>query len=116
MDEQECSRIYQQTFVPSIHVTRLTARHSLGKLRLATAEMPTQLCGMAQRIGYTGRGADDLAIYRLKIHLQNGRYMTLSDLFVVEQGKFLLYENWLSLDKRGTGEQCTEAERVKDVL
>ena len=83
------------TYVPTINIRRITAKHTLGRLPIATIDEPECVCGMARRIGYTGRNATDLAIYRLKVRLaQQSSVTTLSTLFVVDEGRFIDYEQW----------------------
>lgn len=83
------------TYVPAVNITRITAKHTLGRLPITSIDAPEYICGMARRIGYTGRSATDLAIYRLKVRLnQQSGVTTLSTMFVVDDGKFIDYEQW----------------------
>ena len=83
------------TFVPMVKVSRITAKHTLGRLPIATLDTPESSCGMARRVGYTGRNASDLAIYRLKVKFdRQNAVMTLPLLFVVDDGKFIDYQEW----------------------
>jgi hypothetical protein len=85
----------QHTYVPVIAITRATLKHSWGRIGVATAAMPDQLCGEARRIGYTGKGDDDLALYRLKIKLGGGLpTVTLPGLYIIESNRFVDYELW----------------------
>ena len=83
------------TYIPAVKISRITAKHTLGRLPIATIDEPGCVCGMARRIGYTGRNATDLAIYRLKVRLaQQSSVTTLSTMFVVDEGRFIDYEQW----------------------
>lgn len=90
------------TFIPLASVTRITAKHTLGRLPIATVDAPQCVCGMARRIGYTGRNASDLAIYRLKVKLGSESVVTtLPTMFVVDKGRFIDYEQWRQSDSVG---------------
>ena len=85
----------QQTYVPAIGIARATLKHSWGRMGVATSATPDQVCGEARRIGYTGKEDDALALYRLKIKLGNGLpTVTLPNLYLVEEGRFIDYEQW----------------------
>ena len=76
-------------------ITQITARHTMGRVLIALADKPEQVCGVARRIGYTGTHDNDLAIYRLKVREhENANAMTLSTLFVVDGGLFVDYHVW----------------------
>ena len=93
---QQEQNITTFTFVPMAKVSRITAKHTLGRLPIATLDAPDCSCGTARRIGYTGNHAQDLAIYRLKVRLgpQTG-VTTLPTMYVVDEGKFIDYEEWV---------------------
>src|SRR5437762_4353176 len=85
----------QQTYIPTVVIGRITLKHSLYRLPIATANAPDQICGVAQRVGYTGKQENDLAIYRLKVKTGNNLpVITLPGFFVLEQGIFVDYEQW----------------------
>jgi len=94
-----------QIFVPSISIKSITVRHTLGRLLVAPHGSPTNVCGIARRIGYTGKRDHDLAIYRLKIKtLTHKAFVTLPMLFVVEGGIFVEYEQWKKNNQENTEE------------
>ena len=83
------------TFVPMVKVSRITAKHTFGRLPIATMDTPECSCGMARRVGYTGKDACDLAIYRLKVKFdRENTVLTLPFFFVVDDGKFIDYQKW----------------------
>ena len=83
------------TFVPMVRVGRITTKHTLGRLPIATLETPECSCGEARRVGYTGKNVNDLAIYRLKVKFaKQGIVRTLPLFFVVDDGKFIDYTTW----------------------
>jgi len=85
----------QQTYIPIVAISRITLKHSLYRLPVATAAAPDKVCGVAQRVGYTGKQENDLAIYRLKIKTGiNPPVLTLPGFFVLEQGIFVEYDQW----------------------
>ena len=90
----------QQIYIPAVGISRITVKHSLPRLPVATAKTPDQVCGVAQRVGYTGTQDNDLAIFRLKIKAgQNLPVITLPGFFVLEQGVFIDYEQWCANSK-----------------
>jgi hypothetical protein len=104
----------QLTYAPAITITDATLRHSMQKLPLIIVGKPDRICGMAQRIGYTGNKDDDLAIYRLKIKVGEDKVtITLPGFFVIEEGIFKDYEQWC--DNRKT-KRATSKQNKKDVL
>ncbi len=85
----------QETYRPAVPITQITARHTMGRVLIALADKPEQVCGVARRIGYTGTHDNDLAIYRLKVREhESANAMTLSTLFVVDGGLFVDYNVW----------------------
>ena len=85
----------QQTYIPAVAISRITLKHTLYRLPVATRDAPDHICGLAQRVGYTGTKENDLAIYRLKVKIGNHLpVMTLPGFFVLEQGIFVDYEQW----------------------
>ncbi len=103
----------QLTYVPAVAITHVTLRHSLQKIPVVIAGQPERICGMAQRIGYTGNGGDDLAIYRLKVRAGSDLpTITLPGFFVIEDGIFKDYERWC--DNRKTKGARSEQSK-KDV-
>jgi hypothetical protein len=84
------SQIYLPAVVPIVG----TFKHSYRKVALARLETPNQLCGVAQRVGYTGTLATDLAIYRLKVRQSpDHRSVLLPGFFVFEEGVFRAYQD-----------------------
>ena len=93
----------QQIFVPAPPIQRITIRETLGRIQVASLKQPGYVCGVARRTGYTGKGNEDLATYRLKIKVEGSKaFMTLPSIFVVENGIFLDYEAWHSNQQRET--------------
>ncbi len=85
----------QETYIPTVAITKITARHTMGRIPIALADNPNCVCGMARRVGYTGTGDCDLAIYRLKVKAHaNSNAMMLPTLFVVDEGLFVDYDVW----------------------
>ncbi len=85
----------QHIYIPAIAITRATFKHSWNKLPVATMIAPEQICGIARRIGYTGKDANDLALYRLKIRPGNGlSTVTLPGIYIIEDALFQDYEDW----------------------
>ncbi|MFL5627056.1 MAG: hypothetical protein ACJ788_15860 [Ktedonobacteraceae bacterium] len=100
MDSQQLAPL-QQTYIPVIALASATLRHSLRRLEIATIHTPDHVCGMAQRIGYTGGQANDLAIYRLKVKGRNIiSSITLPGFYVIENGVFVEYEQWQQAESR----------------
>ena len=95
--DKRADALTHQVFVPTPPVQRITTRQTLGRLQVAPLKQPEAVCGVARRTGYTGKGNEDLATYRLKIKREGSReFMTLPSIFVVENGIFLDYETWHS--------------------
>lgn len=82
-------------YMPAIAVRGATFKHSLAKLEVTVMNEPNEICGMAQRVGYTGSRETDLAIYRLKIRSRHYRStITLPGFYVIHDGLFIDYERW----------------------
>jgi hypothetical protein len=93
--ERQSMPLRQATYVPAVSINQITAKHAMGKVFIALATAPDHICGIARRIGYTGNQDNDLAIYRLKVKIgQGSSVVTLPNLFVVEGGMFVDYEEW----------------------
>ena len=93
--KQDTQELGQQTYIPVDEISQITTQHMLAKVLVATREHPEDVCGMAKRVGYTGKSNNDLAIYRLKVRDGASRVVfTLPNLFVVEEGVFKEYEAW----------------------
>ena len=91
-----------KVYVPSIAISEATFKHSLAKLEVAVLHAPDEICGIAQRVGYTGSKDTDVAIYRLKIRGVRFRStITLPGFYVIDKGIFTDYELW-SKDHRTT--------------
>ncbi len=85
----------QHIYIPAVPITRATMKHSWHRLPVATSAAPEQICGEARRIGYTGKSASDLALYRLKIKMGHGLpTTTLPGLYIIDDGVFQDYEQW----------------------
>lgn len=85
----------QNAYVPLITILDATYRHSLSKLQIAAMDAPDQLCGIAQRVGYTGSRDSDLAMYRLKVRNRNSRStITLPGFYIIKDSMFIDYERW----------------------
>jgi hypothetical protein len=94
--------VLPQTYIPYIAMMSATLRGSLRRLEVAAMSAPEQICGTAQRVGYTGNQLQDLAIYRLKVKGSNGcSQVTLPGFYVIENGAFVEYEQWQGLRGRG---------------
>src|SRR5579884_729082 len=92
-EQVQARRIY----IPAVSILRATYRKSWGKIPVATMDAPDQICGLAQRVGYTGKLDDDLAIYRLKVRIgQLSPVLTIPGFFVIEEGIFEDYDLWLA--------------------
>lgn len=101
----------QQIYVPVIATVSATLRHSLRKLEITTTHMPEQICGIAQRIGYTGNQRQDLAIYRLKVKGKRSfSSITLPGFYIIENGVFVDYEQW----QRNTEDKWTSTKLNED--
>jgi hypothetical protein len=87
--------VTQTVFIPTPPITRITVKHMLGKISVSPLSSPGDVCGIARRVGYTGKCSDDLATYRLKIRMGRTKFFeTLPSVFVVDDGIFLDYNEW----------------------
>ncbi len=94
MNEQT-QGLAQQIFVPLVPTRSITIKYTLGKLLITSLNKPGEVCGVARRVGYTGKHSDDLATYRLKIRVAGMKtFTTLPSVFVVDDGIFIDYEEW----------------------
>ncbi len=85
----------QQIYTPAVGIARITTKHAMGKVFVTALNAPDHICGIARRVGYTGKQDSDLAIYRLKVKTDPlSPVTTLPKLFVVEGGVFVDYEEW----------------------
>jgi hypothetical protein len=85
----------ENIYIPAITVNQATFRHSLSRVQIAVLQAPERICGIAQRVGYTGSQDKDLAMYRLKVKAGNDLpTITLPAFFVIENGVFVDYEQW----------------------
>lgn len=92
-EQAQAHRIY----VPAVSISCATYRKSWGKIPVATMNAPERICGLAQRVGYTGKLDSDLAIYRLKVRAsQSSSVLTIPGFFVIEDGVFKDYDLWLA--------------------
>jgi hypothetical protein len=91
-EQAQARRIY----IPAVPILRDTYSKSWSKIPVATMDAPDQICGLAQRVGYTGKLDDDLALYRLKVRVgQFSAVLTIPGFFVIEEGIFEDYDMWL---------------------
>jgi hypothetical protein len=87
-------------YVPVPARARMTWGYSLYQLLVAPSDAPDQVCGVARRVGYTGSTPNAPAIYRLRVKTEGKRRtMTLAGFFIVENGAFVEYDRWRSLQK-----------------
>jgi hypothetical protein len=87
--------VKQTIFVPTPPINRITTKQMLGKISVSPLSSPGDVCGIARRVGYTGKCSDDLATYRLKIRMGSTKvFETLPSVFVVDDGVFLDYNEW----------------------
>ena len=101
--------IVPATYIPAVSISQITARHTMGRVMVAMADAPKCVCGVARRVGYTGRRDNDLAIYRLKIKGSvSDNALTLPSLFVVDDGLFVDYYEW-----RQRCEEATKEDNLK---
>src|SRR5579859_1519231 len=92
---QEPQTPSENIYIPAITLNHATFRHSLSKVQIAVLQSPERICGIAQRVGYTGSQDKDLAMYRLKVKTGNTLpTITLPGFFVIENGVFVDYEQW----------------------
>ncbi|HYK84718.1 MAG TPA: hypothetical protein VEV19_05085 [Ktedonobacteraceae bacterium] len=88
-------------YIPLFSMLDATFKHSLAKIQVAAMHAPEHICGIAQRVGYTGNQESDLAMYRLKVRSDNERStVTLPGFFVIHNGVFLDYESWCKSQKK----------------
>lgn len=88
-------------YVPLFALPNATFKHSLAKVQVVTMHEPDHICGIAQRVGYTGKHESDLAMYRLKVRSGNEpSTVTLPGFFVINNGVFIDYESWCKSQER----------------
>ena len=92
--QEQYEGVNYRIYIPITTDEQMIARHGLVKLFVAFADEPERVCGFAHRVGYTGKMATDLVIYRLKIRTENSRTVTLPSFYIVEGGIFVEYEEW----------------------
>jgi hypothetical protein len=86
----------QQGISTAVYMPHTSSRASpLRHLSIATVTEPEHICGVAERIGYTGKDTQALPMYRLKV-IEEGRSdrLMLPFFFVLEKGIFVEYEHW----------------------
>lgn len=99
--QEQAKGLLQQIFVPTPPIQSITTKHTMGKIQVAPLKQPETICGIAHRVGYTGKGNEDLAIYRLKIKTDHSKiFITLPSIFVVENGVFIDYNTWHSSQQK----------------
>lgn len=86
----------QQTYLPAIRDASPVFEHSLRSVPMVDRDAPDIVCGIAYRIGSTGKSSNDLAMYRLKLkmNLASLKTATFPGFFVIENGIFVEYEKW----------------------
>ena len=88
-------------YIPLFALLDATFKHSLAKIQVVAIHAPDQICGIAQRVGYTGNRENDFAMYRLKVRGGNERStVTLPGFFVIHNGIFIDYESWCKSQER----------------
>ncbi len=92
--EWQAQAIQNERFVPAFPINTITIKHTLGKFMIAREQDPERSCGVAKRVGFTGKQENDLAIYRLKIMNVGKSLTTLPSFYVVTEGRFVEYEQW----------------------
>jgi len=94
--EHKQSIFTQQTYIPAIGDASPIFEHSLRIVPIVVRGVPDVVCGIAWRVGSTGKGRGDLAMYRLKLkmHFAGLRTATLPGFFVIENSIFVEYEQW----------------------
>ena len=91
--EVEFSTLMHLGYRPALDLECATRKHSYARLDVVHAAAPHQRCGQARRVGYLGKDANALALYRLKIRcsthsLHAPGQMTLPGWFVLQDGGF----------------------------
>ncbi len=85
----------QQTFILAPAITREMSHLPKSRVPIATRMVPDRICGKAQLIGYTGTSKDALALYRIKVIVNNQYgHVTLPSLFVLVDDLFIDYQQW----------------------
>jgi hypothetical protein len=80
--------------------------YSFRYLSIATVTEPERICGVARRIGYTGKDIQALPMYRLKVTEEGGSdLLTLPPFFVLEKGVFVEYEQWCRTPRTTSAER-----------
>ncbi|HZU68503.1 MAG TPA: hypothetical protein VFA09_14595 [Ktedonobacteraceae bacterium] len=81
----------QQTYLPAIRDASPVFEHSLRRIPIVAIDAPDIVCGVAYRIGSTGKSGNDLAMYRLKLKtsFSSLKTATLPGFFVIENGIFV---------------------------
>ncbi len=80
----------QQVYIPAyVDVLPEATRRS----PIVAQETADQICGVALRVGWIGKGGNRRAIYRLKLRMNHARYgtATLPGFFVIEDNVFVEY-------------------------
>jgi hypothetical protein len=96
-------------YVPHNGIAQIMAKDRIRRVPVAEANEPGHICGMACRVGYTGKSEQDLAIYRLKITYDaHSPSITLPAFFVVDGGVFVEYEEWCRTNKKATYSKSDE--------
>ncbi len=96
--KQDLPQAPQQIYMPATSDISPIYEQSLRSFPIVARDNPDRICGVARRVGHTGRGEHDLAIYRLKLKVDFASFKTatLPGFFVIENGVFVPYEEWLS--------------------
>jgi hypothetical protein len=86
----------QQHYRPTVaFVEKNGVDTSYGRVPLCTCEHPEHVCGIAKKIGYTGREITDRTLYRVKLFTERKlKPVTLPSLFVFDDGLFLELDQW----------------------
>jgi DNA-binding MarR family transcriptional regulator len=88
----------QQTYLPATSDVSLVFEQSLRNIPIVARDKPDRVCGVARRVGRTGKGKHDPAIYRLKLKVDfaSSKAATLPGFFVIENGVFVAFDEWSS--------------------
>jgi hypothetical protein len=102
MEQQELS---SGAYMPHTGSSAYPLRH----LSIATVTEPEHICGVAHRIGFTGKDMEALPMYRLMVTEQDhSDRLMLPFFFVLEKGVFVEYEHWCHTIKTGTQREPNE--------
>jgi len=95
-DKQSTLAFSQQTYLPALRDASPVFEQSLRSVPIVTSDAPDIVCGIAYRVGSTGKSRVDLAMYRLRLKISHAslRTATFPGFFVIKDGIFVEYEQW----------------------